>query len=118
MRDRDIAKRKAIKSKDPQDWAVYKTLRNRINGDVKSTKAYYADAFIQSNGDSRKTWQMINELTSRQKNNAPVKESKLDDNSVTNSHDLSDAFNDHFSTNGTKLANEVPLVTDGSSYVD
>ena len=68
MRDRDVAKRKAIKSNDPQDWAVYKRLRNKINGEVKSTKAsYYANAFIQSNGNSRKTWQMINELTSRQK---------------------------------------------------
>ena len=61
---------------------------------------------------------MINELTSRQKNNASVKELRLDGNSVTNSHELSNAFNNHFSTIGTKLANEVPLVTDGSSYPD
>ena len=93
MRDRDVAKRKAIKSNNPQDWAMYKRLRNRINGEVKSTKAsYYASAFIQSNGDSRKTWQLINELTSRQKNNASVKELKLNENSVTNSHELSNAF--------------------------
>ena len=96
------------------DWQC-----NKINGEVKSTKAsYYANAFIQSNGNSRKTWQMINELTSRQKNNASVKELRLDENSVTNSHELSNAFNDHFSTIGSKLANEVPLVTDGSSYAD
>ena len=58
MRDRDVAKRKAIKSNDPHDWAE------------KSTKtSYYANAFIRTNGDSRKTWQMINDLTSRQKNN-------------------------------------------------
>ena len=43
---------------------------------------------------------------------------KLNANSVTNSHELSNAFNDHFSTIGTKLANEVPLVTDGSRYAD
>ena len=94
MRDRNVAKWKAIKSNDPQDWAVYKRLRNKINGEVKSTKAsYYATTFIQSNGNSRKTWQMINELTSRQKNNASVKELRLDENSVTNSHELSNAFN-------------------------
>ena len=56
MRDRDVAKRKAIKSNNPQHWAMYKRLRNWINGEVKSTKAsYYGSAFIQSNGDSRKT---------------------------------------------------------------
>ena len=104
----------------PTRNASYKhRLLNRINGEVKSTKAsYYASPFVQSNGDSRKTWQLINELTSRQKNNASVKELKLNENSVTNSHELSNAFNDHFSTTGTKLANEVPLVTDGSSYAD
>ena len=118
MRDHDVAKRKAIKSNNPQDWAMDKRLRNRINGEVKSTKAsYYASAFVQSNGDSRKTWQLINELTSRQKNNASVKEIKLNENSVTNSHELSNAFNDHFSTIGTKLANEVLLVTDGCSQL-
>ena len=98
---------------------MYKRLRNKISGEVKSTKAsYYANAFIQTNGDSRKTWQMISELTSRQKNSASVKELKLNDNSVTNSHELSNAFNDHYSAIGTKLANEVPLVTDGSNYAD
>ena len=33
-------------------------------------------------------------------------------------HEVSNACNDHFSTIGTKLANEVPLVTDSSSYAD
>ena len=65
MCDHNVVKRKAIKCNNPQDWAMYKKLRNRINGEVKSTKAsYYASAFIQSNGDSRKTWQLINELMS------------------------------------------------------
>ena len=53
MRDRDVAKRKAIKSNDPQEWAVYKRLRNKINEEVNSTctkASYYANAFIQSNG--------------------------------------------------------------------
>ena len=37
MRDRYIVKRKPDKSHDPQDWALYKRLRNKIDGDVKST---------------------------------------------------------------------------------
>ena len=47
-----------------------------------------------------------------------MKELKLNENSVTDSHELSNAFYDHFSTIGTKLANEVPFVIDGSSYAD
>ena len=30
MRDRDVAKWKAIKSNNPQHWAMYKRLRNRV----------------------------------------------------------------------------------------
>ena len=101
------------------DWAVYIRLRNKINGEVKSTKAsYYANVFTQTNGDSRKTWQMTNELISRQKNSESMKELKLNENSVTNSQELSNSFNYHFSTIGTKLANEISLVTDCSSYVN
>ena len=79
-----ISIEKAIKSNNPQDWAMYKRLQKRINRGVKSTKAsYYAGAFIQSNGNSRKTCQLINQLTSRKKNNASVKELKLNENSIT-----------------------------------
>ena len=94
------AKQKAIKSNDPLDWAVCKRLRNKINGEVKSAKSsYYANAFIKSNGDLRKTWQMINELhvpCQKKQCVCEIKELKLNENSVTNSHQLSNAFNDHF----------------------
>ena len=74
MRDRDAAKRKAITLNDPHDWEKYKKLRNIINNDIKTSKAfYYSNAFIQSKGNPRKTWQTFNELTSRRVNNTTVK---------------------------------------------
>ena len=46
MRDRDVAKRKAMASNDPRDWAKYKKLRNTINNNIKTSKAsYYSHAF-------------------------------------------------------------------------
>ena len=54
MRDRDAAKRKAMASNDPRDWAKYKKLRNTINNNIKTSKAsYYSNAFSQSKGNSR-----------------------------------------------------------------
>ena len=109
MRDRDAAKRKAMASNDPRDWAKYKKLRNTINNNIKTSKAsYYSNAFSQSKGNSRKTWQTINELTSRRTNNTTVKELKLNGSIFSNSSELSNAFNDHFSTIGPRLANEIP----------
>ena len=99
MRDRDVAKPKAIKSNNPQDWAMY--------------KGYVIGSMKKSNLQKHPI--MLVRLFSlmaihvkpgnRQKNNASVKELKLNENSETNSHELSNAFNDHFSTTGTKLAN-------------
>ena len=113
MHDRDAAKRKAITS----DWEKYKKLRNIINNNIKTSKvSYYSNAFIQSKGNPRKTWQTFNELTSRRVNNTTVKEIKLNDAIVSNSSELSNAFNDHFSTIGPRLANEIPPTANNNSF--
>jgi len=89
MRDRDAAKRKAFKSNDRCDWATYKKLRNSMNNRIKTAKAsYFSKAFMQFAGNSRKTWQKINELTSRRKSNETVKEQKLNDAVIKNSSEL------------------------------
>ena len=109
MRDRDAAKRKAMASNDPRDWAKYKRLRNTINNNIKTSKAsYFSNPFSQSKGNSRKTWQTINELTFRRTNNTTVKELKLNGSIISNSSELPNAFNDYFSTVGPRLADEIP----------
>ena len=120
MRDHDAAKRTAIKSNDPRDWAKYKKLRNIINNNIKTTKvSYHSNAFIQSEGNSQRTWQTIYELTSRRINNTTVKELKLNDAIISNSSELSTVFNGHFSTIGPRLADEIPLTANNdSSYIN
>ena len=120
MRDRDAAKRKAIASNDSRDWEKYKKLRNKINNNIKNSKvSYYSNAFIQSKGNPLKTWQTFNELTSRRVNNTTVKELKLNDAVISNPSELSNAFNDHFSTIGLRLANEIPpIANNNSNYIN
>ena len=114
MHDRDIMKLKAIRSKNPHDWAEFKRLCNKVNGDIKIAKeSYYKKSFNVHKNDPQRTWQTINELTSR-KNNTFVKELTVNGVSVTNPTDLSDAFNEHFSTIGLKLANEIPPTANGN----
>ena len=51
--DRDAAKRKAMVSNDPCDWAKYKKLRNTINNNIKTSNASYnSNAFSQSKDNS------------------------------------------------------------------
>ena len=107
MRHRDAAKREAMESNGPRDWPKDK-LWNTINNNIKTSKAsYYCNAFSQSKSNSRKTRQTIKELTSRRTNNKPVKELRLNGSIISNSSELSNAFNDHFSTIEPRLANEI-----------
>ena len=121
MRDRDAAKRKAITLNDPHDWDKYKKLRNIISNDIKTSKAsYYSNAFIPSEGSNpRKKWQTFNDLTSRRVNNTTVKELKLNDAIISNSSELSNAFNDHFYTIGPRLVNKIPPTANNNlSYIN
>ena len=120
MRCRGAAKKKAIRTKNPYDWANYKKLRNKINNKVKITKAsYYHNSFIQSEGNSRRTWKAINNFMSRRRNNQLVKEVKVNDISIGNSNVISNTFKEHFATTGPKLACEIPSTSNEvSTYLN
>ena len=114
MRCRDAAKRKAIRTKNPLDWANYRKLRNRINDKVKNTKASYYHS-TQSRGNARRTWKTINNLMSRRQNNQIIKEVKVNGISISNPNEIPNAFNKHVSTIGPRLARETLLTSDDVS---
>ena len=80
-------------------------MRNKVNVTIRQAKElFYGNKFSESDGDPRKRWQVINELTSRKAGGSSARELSLNGVSLTNSNALSNAFNDHFSTIGSKLA--------------
>ena len=116
MHNRDTLKIKAIKSNDLHDWANLKRMRNKVNTEIQAAKElFYNNKFTETNGDPRKTWQIIHDLTSRKAVNLSIREINLNGTSVSESSDLSNAFNDHFSSIGPKLANDITLTIDSSS---
>ena len=83
--------------------------RNIVNKALKQAKkAYYQTSFSDHKGDSRKTWQIINELTSRTSSKSSVRELRVNGQSVTNPTESAEEFNHHFATIGTKPAGEIP----------
>ena len=93
MHDRDILKIKASKSKNPSDWMQFKKQRNIVNKEIRLAKqAYYQNTFNENKGDSKRTWQTINELTSRKSGKTTVTSLKVNGLSVTNPSELSDKF--------------------------
>ena len=117
MHDRDILKLKASRSKDANDWLQFKKCRNLVNNEIKKAKElYYKRALDENKGNSRKTWRIINELTSRKTNNCCIKEVKSNGNSIYSPPELADAFNDHFSSIGHKLARQI-YANNGPSHL-
>ena len=118
MRDRDALKVKAIQSRDPNDWLNFKKQRNIVNNKIMLAKqAYYQNTLNERKGDSKKTWQIINELTSRKSGKISVKELKVNGYSITNPVDLANEFNNHFATIGPKLAEDIPC-SNNNSYLN
>lgn len=115
MHDRNILKIKAYKSNYLNDWIQFKKQRNIVNSKIRLAKqAYYYNNFNEYMGDSRKTWQTINELTSRKSGKISVASLKVNGLLITNPTDLSNEFNDHFATIGPKLASEISSSDDSS----
>ena len=114
MHEREIMKLKAICSKNPQDCGEFKGLSSKVNSDIRIVKeSYYKQSFTENKNDSRCTWQSINELTSRKINTPSVKELMVNGVPINKSTDLVNVFNEHFSTVGPKLANQIPLAANG-----
>ena len=108
MHDRDILQLKASKSKDASDWLRFKHSSNQLNIDIRlAKKTYYKDAQHENEGDSRQTWRIVNELTSRKTTNLNIKEIQNEGKSIYNLQLLSEIFNTHFANVGPKLANEI-----------
>ena len=76
-------------------------------------ESYYKQSFTENKNDSRRIWQTISELTSRKSNTLSIKELIVNGVSVNKSTDLANAFNEHFSTVGPKLANQIPSAANG-----
>ena len=70
---------------------------------------YFTTNIAASKKDPSKTWKLINELSSRKVSEVTsVKKINLDGNDITNSADISDAFNSYFTSIGETLANKIP----------
>ena len=105
---RDSLKKRAINSKTIMDWNIYKKARNTVNNAIKMCKSkYYKEACFTHRKDPGKLWSTINEISSRKPPISIVKNLKVGRQELTNSIDFAEAFNEHFSTIGYKLASKI-----------
>ena len=87
---------------------AYRQFRNFVTNKLRHAKSeYFYDKFNSVKNNARKTWEYINSLLGKKKGkSANIDSVKLDDEIITDKGKIADAFNEFFSTIGTKLSNQ------------
>lgn len=108
MHARKCLKIKAIQSNNASDWIAFKKFRNHVNEKVKDAKkSYYSSSFEAFEGNSRKTWQTINQLMGRKGNKSAINSIDRNGERIDGPSRIAEAFNDYFSEIGPELAKNV-----------
>lgn len=111
MSKRDILKKRAERSNSDDLWNDYKKERNSVNNAIKCAKRdYFMDNIEQSRGDMRKTWKLINELSSRQCKTSDISQIIIDERKITSSSEIAESFNTYFTNIGESLASKIPAI--------
>ena len=108
MHLRDRLKIKAIRSDDAIDWNNFKRSRNNVNNAIKiAKKSYYSKSFTACDGNSRKTWEIINEVTGRKSEKAIINELEFEGKKLTDPTEIAEGFNKFFAEIGPKLSENI-----------
>ena len=115
MYRRDRLKIKALQTGNASEWSNFKKLRNEVNNSIKKVKkSYHYKTFETYNGNSRKTWETINEVTRRKSDKATINELRLNGARITNSTEIAEGFNKFFAEIGPELSRDLEEV--GTSF--
>ena len=111
----------AKRSKDPADWASYKTSRNKVTALLREAEMeYWKNELETAQGkDMKSFWNVVKRLTGKEKTSNVIGPILNDDNELEyDDKGKADAFNIFFSTVGSKLAENHPEMPENvHSYV-
>ena len=119
IRKRDFLKKRAIDTKEADDWNKFKRALNTVNNEIKIRKSnYYKEACFTHKKDPSKLWSAINEVCSRKPKSTNVKNLEIDNQKLTNSTAMAEAFNEYFSTIGCKLTDAIGSANSAESFLE
>ena len=92
-------------------WEQFKCARNQANNAIKhAKKCYFSDNLEPSKANPRKTWNLINELSSRNTGKSSnILEIQVGNRTISTTGDMTEAFNKHFTNTRQVLAQDVPI---------
>jgi len=110
MGRRDAARRKAIRTKDVQDWDTYRSLRNQTTSIIrKEKKSHFATAVSEAKGDQSLMWKIINSFTGKSKSTKRVQKLlRADNTSMSDPGEMAQEFNGYFTSCASRLTDGMP----------
>jgi hypothetical protein len=85
---------------------VYK---NKLTNVIRAAKkTYYTKAFINSQGNMKKTWSVIKNVLSQSKSKNNIKSILINNREVTAEIDMAEEFNTYFTTVAAELESNIP----------
>ena len=80
------------------------------NATKLAKKRYFSENLETSKGNPRKTWDLINELSSRSScKSSNILEIQANNRTINNADDMAEAFNVHFTNISKILAGDIPV---------
>ena len=95
-------------------WQQYKHARDETNNAIRTAKRQYFKDNLEINKKTpRKTWELINELSSLKCGKTQnISEIRIYDKTIKSAPEMAEAFNKFFTTVGLNLACEIPPTND------
>ena len=111
MKQRDNAQKKAASSKSPDDWRIFKGLRNRVNNRLKSEKKTWQTSQFDEGGNvPSKLWRSIKSWL-QWKTTGPPTQLFYEGQLINTPSGLSTTMNTFFTGKTRRLRNELPPPT-------
>ena len=99
----------AILSRNEFAITAYKNFRNLYNTLLRlSKKLYYEHNLKKFKSNPKKTWELLNEITSRTVKKNTLTEINVDGNIISDPVLIANTFNDFFTDIGQKIADSIP----------
>ena len=107
-RNKNLLKKKALKSKDENDWLTFKSARNSHNKLIKSSIRHHYDVEIRNNqGNTKHMWKSINNLIHKSKKSQNITDICNKNGEIINTPGIPNAFNNHFTDLGFNLSQNI-----------
>ena len=101
---------KAKRSQNPELFAEYRALRNKVTHEVRLSKTNYYMNMFNEVKSCKSYWKLLKNATNKSSSKPILGIKGLDGKIITSDQEKAEIFNEHFSTIGEKLADALPAV--------